>query len=266
MITINNTEVTTFTFPGGEVNVNLDGIQIGEYTVIWAMLDNSEEIMKLLMIFDALRQINPTIKVELHLPYLPYARQDRVCNPGEALSVKVMANLINNLNAETVTLYDPHSNVAGALISNVKIIPQEALLQELIPFIIEKEAVIIAPDAGAEKKTLNFAKTLPEGTQVLFGSKVRDLKTGKIRETTVRGDAMGKKVLIIDDICDGGRTFIELAKVLKAQGAAEVYLYVTHGIFSKGLDPLAPHFDQIFCYFAFPQVEQNELLTIITDN
>lgn len=265
MITLNTTEVSTFTFPGGEVSVSLENIQIGEYTVVWAFLDTSAEVMKLLMTFDALRRINPTVKVELHLPYLPYARQDRVCNTGEALSLKVMADLINGLRADTVTLYDPHSDVAGALIQNVKLIPQDILLQELVPFIREKNAAVIAPDAGAEKKTLRFAKSLPEGTEVLFGSKVRNLKTGQITETTVRGDATGKNVLIIDDICDGGRTFIELAKVLKAQGAVEVYLYVTHGIFSKGLEPLAPYFDQIFCYFAFPEVEPNELLTVLTN-
>ena len=263
MITVNQKTIQDFTFPGGEVHVNLAEIEIGNRTTIWAFLDNAEEIMKLLMTVDAVRRLQPNTTIELHIPYLPYARQDRVCNTGEALAVKVMANLINDLRADSVTIYDPHSDVASALVENVKIIQQETLLQELAPLIQSKQLALVAPDAGAEKKTLKFAQTLPEGTEVLFGSKVRNTKTGQITETTVRGDVTGRKVLIIDDICDGGRTFIELAKVLRAQGAEEVYLYVTHGIFSKGLEPLAPHFDHIYSYFIFPDVKATEQLTIL---
>lgn len=265
MITINKQEVETFTFPGGEVHVSLNDLEIGDRIVVWAFLDNAEEVMKLLMTFDALRRIQPRSRIELHLPYFPYARQDRVCNPGEALSAKVIANLINGLKADTVTLYDPHSDVIGALIENVNIIAQEELLQELIPFAVEQGVALVAPDAGAEKKTMKFAQTLPEGAEIIFGSKIRETKTGKITKTTIKGDVAGRKVLIIDDICDGGRTFIELAKVLRTEGAKKIYLYVTHGIFSKGIDPLAPHFDEIFCYFAFPHVESHELLTILSN-
>jgi len=264
MITINNKTVEGFTFAGGEVQVRLEKRELGEYVVVWAFLENAEEVMKLLLVNDALRRLQPQVQVELHIPYFPYARQDRVCNEGEALSVRVMADLINGLGADSVTLYDPHSDVVGALVNRAKIVPQEALLQELAPMIMERGLALVAPDAGAEKKTLKFAQTLPQAVDVVYGSKVRDTKTGAITGTSVRGDVTGRQVLLIDDICDGGRTFIELAKVLKQEGATAVYLYVTHGIFSKGVEALTPYIDHLYCYFAFPQVLPHEQLTILS--
>ncbi len=264
MITINNTPLTSSLFPGGEAHISLQDVPVGDCTVVWAFLESADEIMKLLLCMDALRREAPEGRVELHLPYMPYARQDRVCNPGEALSVRVMANLINSLQADSVTLYDPHSDVVGALIDRVRIVPQHALLQELTPFILDKSLALVAPDAGAEKKTHQFAQSLPAKVEILYGSKVRDTQTGAITGTTVRGDATGRGVLLIDDICDGGRTFIELAKVLRAEGAEEIYLYVTHGIFSKGVEALTPYFDHLYCYFAFPDVTPHNQLTILS--
>lgn len=113
---------------------------------------------------------------------------------------------------------------------------------------------IIAPDKGAEHKLLLVAHSLyqnNEDIKYLIANKVRDSATGKILSTEIEGDVQGKNCIIIDDICDGDATFIELAKVLKAKGAADLYLYVTHGIFSKGLLPLKEYFKHIYCYHTF---------------
>ena len=95
--------------------------------------------------------------------------------------------------------------------------------------------VVICPDAGAEKRIQKL------GLPYVMATKVRDAKTGNIIATRLFDEdeqgvsrVAGKDTIIVDDICEGGRTFIELAKVLKAHGAATVALYVTHGIFSKG--------------------------------
>ncbi|MEO0413632.1 MAG: ribose-phosphate diphosphokinase, partial [Verrucomicrobiota bacterium] len=226
-----------------------------------AFLTSSDEILKLMMVTDAIRRANSSAKIRLEIPYLPYARQDRVCNPGEALGVRVIADLINRLNFEQVVLFDPHSDVAGALIERVSIRSQEDLVRPLVPLFSEVLPILIAPDAGAEKKVLKVAQMMDDQTgvivEVLCASKRRDTRTGQISETTLHGSVEGRPVLIIDDICDGGRTFIELAKVLKRQGATQIYLYVTHGIFSKGLEVLEPYFDRVFCCFPFPKVKQN---------
>lgn len=225
-------------------------------TYVEAFLDTSDEIMKLMMTVDAIRRVKPDTQINLHIPYFPYARQDRVCNKGEALAVKVMAEIINSLKVAQVTLYDAHSDVAGALLKNVTIREQHDLVcNTMREFITNNKVGIVAPDAGAEKKALKLVQALELETPLVHGSKKRDTKTGQILATKVYGEVAGRALLIVDDICDGGRTFIELAKVLKAQGATQVYLYVTHGIFSKGTEVLSEHIDQAFCYFAFPNVK-----------
>jgi ribose-phosphate pyrophosphokinase len=113
----------------------------------------------------------------------------------------------------------------------------------------EDQIVLVSPDAGAYKKVFDVAKEF-NIENVITASKVRDINNGKILRTEVPSiekydDDM--KYVIVDDICDGGRTFIELAKVIKEQKPnAKIYLVVTHGIFSYGFDPLAQYFDGIY--------------------
>jgi ribose-phosphate pyrophosphokinase len=96
------------------------------------------------------------------------------------------------------------------------------------------EVVLVSPDAGATKKVLDVARSFTNKFDVVRADKVRNTSTGQITSTKIYGEVLGKCCVILDDICDGGRTFTELATVLKRKGAAKVILYVTHGIFSKG--------------------------------
>ena len=121
-ILVNQKSVGFFKFSGGECHVKISDLEITERTNILANLNNSDDVMSLLLIVDAVRRINPSTQVLLTIPYFPYARQDRVCNEGEALSVKVMADLINSLNCAGVTIYDPHSDVTPALLNNCRAI------------------------------------------------------------------------------------------------------------------------------------------------
>ena len=164
-----------------------------------------------------------------------------------------MADLLNSLKCDRITIIDPHSDVTPALVNNCQIISQGEIIAKsfLAQRIKEENWALVAPDAGAEKKIHQVAQNLMSdefSPDIFCAGKVRETKTGKITATTFEGDVEGRKLLIVDDICDGGRTFIELAKVLQAQGAQEIYLYITHGIFSKGLEPLKPYFQQIYCY------------------
>ncbi|MGB2521655.1 ribose-phosphate pyrophosphokinase-like domain-containing protein [Shewanella algae] len=82
--------------------------------------------------------------------------------------------------------------------------------------------------------------------EVFQASKRRDPATGAILASELNADVAGRSLLILDDICDGGRTFIELARLLKQKGAARVGLYVTHGLFSRGIEPLEGLIDAVF--------------------
>lgn len=115
-----------------------------------------------------------------------------------------------------------------------------------------KNHTIISPDAGATKKATEIARILGKDSVVVC-EKVRNPMTMEIEKTVVHMDPskpVPLSVLIVDDICDGGRTFIELAKILKQEkGVSVVDLYVTHGIFSYGKEKVLEHVDNIYCHF-----------------
>jgi ribose-phosphate pyrophosphokinase len=172
--------------------------------------------------------------------YIPYARQDRACAFGEANGIKVFSKLINSLGFDEVSVLDPHSDVATALLDNILVIKPSTILSNLglARKLTSGDVAIISPDAGANKKTLEVAKYFG-GTEIIRADKIRDPLTGQITGTEVYCEYLnGQEVIIVDDICDGGMTFIKLAEELKEKEAGDINLYVSHGIFSKGLQPL----------------------------
>src|ERR1035437_7691288 len=105
-------------FKGGEVRVTIPstGLEDGKVECrIKALLFNSNDVMALVMIVDALRELSIE-KIRLTMPYVPYGRQDRVCNHGEAFSIKAFAQIINSLQFTSVVVYDQHSDVTMACI------------------------------------------------------------------------------------------------------------------------------------------------------
>lgn len=242
----------TLVFSGGEVHVKFGpDIQYLKDALILAYIHSSNDLMEMLLVTDALRQASPTVKIELLMPYIPYARQDRVCVSGEALSIKVLANIINAQKYDTVTVVDPHSDVSAALLDRVVVMDQAETFSPLSDDIDPEKTVLVAPDSGALKKIHEFAKRYGF-KQVVRADKERDVQTGKITATEVHSGHVGDKdFLIVDDICDGGRTFLELAKELRPLTNGKIILYVTHGIFSKGLEAFKGVIDEVYCAHPF---------------
>ena len=246
--------VDHFTFKGGEEQVKIDMAHAPKggigFVDITAKIKNSTDVMALAMLVDAcsrLEGLHNHAEFTLHLPYIPYARQDRVMNPGEALSIKVFANIVNALGFDKVIVDDPHSDVSAALLNNVQIRGQDVLISEHHEIVAGADVTIVAPDAGARKKAQKVADRLR--IPLVEAGKVRDVKTNEITGTAVFGDVEGRECVIVDDICDGGRTFIALAQALKEKGAKRVILYVTHGIFSFGKQVILDGgVDEIYAY------------------
>lgn len=253
----NSFSIEEMRFPGGEIQVRVSQPMVhGEAIEIMARLHSASDVVKLLLITDAIRRkVEHGMPVHLVCPYLPYARQDRVCSTGEALSLKVMCDVINSQNYASVTIWDPHSEVAPALLNNCSVITVADIICAEMFQIFESDAeqrrtVLVAPDAGAVKKVMEVGKRL--SMPVLQATKVRDPSTGAISHTAVIGIGEGLArmedcdFLMVDDICDGGRTFIELAKVLRPLTTGKIKLYVTHGIFSQGVEILLKSIDEIY--------------------
>lgn len=265
-------KINTVLFSGGEVHVQLDDLpeQAPQSLNIRANIQSSDDLMALLLTHNALlKQYSPSLNINLEIPYFPYARQDRVCAKGQAFSLEVMAKLVNDLNCNQITVWDAHSPVTEELIK-AKNIPQAEIIAScpaLLTLLKASNSVLVCPDKGAVKKCEALKEQLSIN-EMIQSEKVRDPRTGKIVDTQIQsGDLKGKTAIIVDDICDGGRTFIEIAKKLKEKNVDTVVLYVTHGIFSKGLEVFDGLIDQIYMSDSFTnnnlQVTAKTKLTVI---
>lgn len=247
-------EFQVFTFAGGEphIKINPDFDHTQPVTVTHR-LNSFHDLGILCLAADALQRMELDL-AQLIIPYFPAARQDRVMIKGEPLSVKVYADIINGLGFKKVTVFDAHSEVTPALLNHCDAVPNHGFIREVIKH-IGQEPLLISPDGGALKKIYKVSEFL-NGLDVVECSKHRDVKTGKLEGFKVYSDDLnGRDCLVVDDICDGGGTFIGLAAELKKKNAGKLYLAVSHGIFSKGVDDIAAIFDRIFTTDSFRELE-----------
>lgn len=185
-------------------------------------------------------------KVEtLVLPYIPGARQDRVNPTGDVLyASRTFANMINAMDFSRVIVLDPHSPVAPSMINRCIEYP----LSEVAECVWKGYTGVIAPDKGAKARAEIFAAAL--GKPIFYASKNRDVSTGQLSGFSVDVPA-GGHYLVVDDICDGGGTFVGLAEKI-AENGAFADMYVTHGIFSKGISQLNKHYKNIYTTDSLP--------------
>ena len=239
----NQIDITSFNFPAGEIGLKLNAndnandykFTTGTSFLITENVTNSDALIRIAMAKDAVeRLVGKDKPLDLFIPYFPYARQDRVCDKGEAFSLKVVADYINNLGFDKVIVADPHSLVTEALVDNIKVISRFDIFQRWadLKLRVMDGLQFVSTDAGSNKKTSEIAGYFGH-TEFIRADKLRDLTNGKIKEIKVYADDLqGRDLIIVDDLCDGGSTFIGLAKELKRLGVGKVVLYVTHGIFS----------------------------------
>lgn len=241
MIKLINCKYDDFNFPCGEKQVRITEVAENPINFNWDFQSN-EEIMTLVLLVDAAKRNGYGVG-DLYLSYIPFSRQDRVMQEGEPLSIKVFADIINRCNFTSVYVDDAHSSVSTALINNCFERKQHVIFEDIIKSI--GEHYLISPDGGALKK---INESVNGNTiDVIECSKKRDISTGNITGTVVHHNDFSRQTcVIVDDICDGGRTFIEIAKVLKEKNAGKIVLCVTHGMFTKGLEVFNNLIDEIY--------------------
>ena len=237
---------TKFNFPCGEMHVKVKYTNSRNRVSIRFNFEKNEEIIELLLLADAIKRVCLILETII-LDYVPFGRQDRVAVHGEAFSLKVFANIINGIKAQEVIIIDPHSDVTTALIENCTVVRQDHIFKEY--FRHRGNFYLVSPDGGALKKIYKLAAdTLVNPIGIIECSKERNVKTGEITRTIVPDQLSlgGADYVIVDDICDGGRTFIEIAKVLRKTDAGKITLMVTHGKFTKGLNVFDGLIDEIY--------------------
>lgn len=250
----------SFTFSGGEPHIKIaPDFDANRKVTITHRLNSFNDLGLLCVTVDALRRMDVKI-IDLFIPYFPAARQDRVMIPGEPLSVKVYADIINAMQLNKVFVFDAHSEVTPALLNNSTVIPNYTFIKAVLEN-IGNDVKLISPDGGALKKIYKVSEFLG-GVEVVECSKSRDVKTGKLSGFKVyEDDLQGMDCLIVDDICDGGGTFVGLAEELKKKNAGKLYLAVSHGIFNKGFEVLNC-FDGIFTTNSFKDFEGESVKVI----
>jgi ribose-phosphate pyrophosphokinase len=253
--------VNSALYYGGEVR--LESLILTEkdarIDLVIARIETTDDLMALAQLADVLMDTCGQMPA-LILPYMPYARQDRRIPDvlaNQAFSLKIAANFINSMGWKRVIVCDPHSTVTPALLDRVTVIDRVACANHFLTKLAMEEldfnqTVFVSPDLGASKATDNIAAAFGS-RPVLYGFKSRDAATGKLKPLTVTNAAevTGKHVIVCDDICDGGGTFLGLASALRPYNPASLNLFVTHGIFSKGLDALLLEYNRIGCFNVF---------------
>lgn len=208
------------------------------------------DIMQTALLMDAIHHTKGMLPtpVILIFPYLPYARADRRFTSFDCAGLNTFGMHVDCMGADNVVTVDVHSSVARGAIGNFVNIKVDPLIEEIyygteFAGTGKKDLSLLFPDKGAATRY----KT-PFVAPVLYCEKQRDPKSGALSGFDVP-QISTDKVLIVDDICDGGGTFIGIAQKIREEqkSVKELYLYVTHGIFSKGLPPLLSYFKRVFC-------------------
>lgn len=239
-------------FPDGQHQVDIQGCNIGNTCLIKSRINNFIDLEILICAVNSLRNLGVK-NIDLYAPYILGSRSDRKFKLGGNNYLKqVISPIINSLKFNSVTCLDPHSDVLEACIDNFKK-ESNALLVAWALSNIPEEVALVCPDAGAVKKIYSLVdEVYEEGhrntPEIIFCSKSRDVY-GKLSNIIVSEEVknMSSPLLIVDDICDGGRTFLEQSKVIRNVGyKGDIYLCVTHGIFSAGLKELSENFKKVF--------------------
>ena len=251
-------------FPDGQQSISIEPVGPTPTIQIQSRLNSFRDVELIICANQSLKEMGAT-NIQLYVPYFLGARSDRKFGEGETNYLKnVICPIINSQGFSKVITLDPHSDVLEACLNNFEKENNFKLVEYAISEIDKKENIIlVSPDAGAYKKVFDVAKEF-NIENIITATKVRDIKTGNILSTQlpIISRNVKYKYVIVDDICDGGRTFIELAKAIKSQReAVEIYLVVTHGIFSAGFVELNKYFKGIFCTDSYRDVADDEYET-----
>lgn len=221
MIYLNGEKFEPTYFPDGTQLLKV--VDTNASYITWKY-ENEKELLTIIYIAKHLKERGNN-NIRLYLGYVPNARMDRIKSVQEVFTLKYFCEMINGLGFEKVYVFDPHSTVCAALLDRVHVLyPQEEILEAMKN--IPEEAILCYPDEGSCKRYSSIFKH-PH----VFGIKKRNWEDGKIVGLDIIDNGIDLKnstVLIVDDICSYGGTFLHCAKKLKELGVGDIYLYVSH--------------------------------------
>ena len=245
---------TKFKYPAGEMQVRLTeeaekAVRCDSDVKVTANIRSADDIMELALLRTAIHR-----RASLELPYLPYSRADRRFVPGDCHGLLTFGALLNSMHWSSVITWDCHNySEANLLIDNlIDVKPYRAIHTTIRSVQPKGHITVLFPDKGAADRYYVPAATPNNSIFRAYCKKKRDPESGKFIGFEVPESLPQRApVLIVDDICDGGGTFLGIADAIAHMGL-DLHLYVTHGIFSKGTDELLKRFKLIYCTNSFP--------------
>lgn len=226
-----------FHYPAGESHIRLrPEIDPTSLRTIEATATTFTDLAQIVTADRILRRLD--VEVEWFIPYFPFARHDRRNDARDGFELQFALEMVRDVRT---VIADPHSDMT----SQLRHFDQADVVAGFRRAgLFDNDPIVVIPDAGAAKKAYDWIG----GSDVVQALKHRDPATGKLSGFAVLADDLaGRPCIIVDDICDGGGTFLGLANELRAKNAGPLTLAVTHGLFTKGIQALGEYFASIAC-------------------
>lgn len=189
---------------------------------------------------------NHVENVELVVPCMFQQQHDRRFHENESFELKIVAEFINSCNFKKVHIFHPHSDVTQALINNLRVIDNSKYITQVLED-IGTTPILLSTDAGSYKWINKLADVIEFKGEVYGANKSRDLVTHKLTQMIDRQDFDGRDILILDDLCVFGGTFVGLGKLLKERNVGKLYLAVSHMTVKKPNPELSEIYERVYC-------------------
>ncbi|OGG04168.1 hypothetical protein A2Z33_03355 [Candidatus Gottesmanbacteria bacterium RBG_16_52_11] len=229
---LGNPEISKFS--NDELRVRITESKTGHAAIVVQSLSApvDSHILEFNFICDALHRMGVT-DIYPVIPWLAYSKQDKVFRPGEPLSVKVVAKILQVVPMKRLYTFDLHNTaILGFFDIPVTNLTARPLFVEYFRKRISRQTVVVAPDAGAIKISTLFAQEL--GVPAAYIDKKRDLVTGEVSVSGLSRKVKDAEVILLDDMIVTGGTIRETAKFLKTRGVGTITVAATHHLYVPG--------------------------------
>lgn len=229
-------------FPDGEVKITLGEINRKEPLDVVCRVRNAEELFILTQVADILDR--HCVVWTLHIYYLMSMRMDRVMTFNDPYNLKIVSSIINTFKANKISVYHPHSNKTALLIDNFITFFNDE--HPNCNDFRQEDYQVCFPDEGAYER---YSEHYNFVNNPLICKKERDVNTGKILGIKVVNpeDYLHKKIMVVDDLCDAGGTFIGVAKAIRSiDENANISISVIHMVNRKGIENLSSAYNEVF--------------------
>ena len=213
-----------------EIHENVRGEDV--FVVQPTSFPANDNLMELLICIDALRRASAK-RITAVVPYFGYARQDRKPGPRTPISAKLVANLITEAGADRVLSIDLHAGqIQGFFdIPTDNLFAAPLMARDIQQHMDTSNVMVVSPDVGGVVRARALAKRIDAPLAIVDKRRER---AGESEVMNIIGDVKGRSCILVDDIVDSGGTLCNAADALLADGAKEVYAYITHGVLSGG--------------------------------